>query len=297
MAITFENEQSGEIELKDFLELVDKSHRVLTTDALLSHSDHIRMLSNNRRFLGDVIVRELKNIYDFQPKNNYTAQTVMLGGVAGKFYVRANVWLPARLLHPVNHESEKRMYSFERAHDHNFEFLTAGYLGDGYETHVYEHDGVYGGTAGERVKLSFLEKTTLHQNKVMMYRACRDVHIQMMPANDFSVSINLLAPPIPGSRQYIFDLENSCVSSVLRANYIGQSWLIEAAGHLCDDNISEVLVAIANKKIAPETRLAARRALAVRWPEMEFGGDPICALDNQWPHRGQQEHLGEWQPK
>lgn len=268
MAITIESASSSEIELKDFLELVDKSHKVMTQDALLSHSDHIRMLSNNRRFLCDVIIRELKDIYDFQPKNNYTAQTIMLGGVAGKFYVRANVWLPARLMHPVNYESEKRLYSFERPHDHNFEFLTAGYLGDGYETLIYEYDENFRGNLGERINLSFLEKTTLHQNKVMLYRACRDVHVQKVPVNDFSVSLNLLAPPIPGSRQYIFDLENSCAASILRANYIGQCWLIEAAGRFCDDNITDVLLGIANKDISPETRLAAKRALTERYPEM-----------------------------
>jgi hypothetical protein len=268
MAITIEIEETEAIELHDFLELVDKSNKVITRDVLLSHAIHMKMLSNNRRFLSDLIVRELKDIHDFQPKNNYTAQTIMLGGVAGKFYVRANVWLPARLLHPVNYESEKRLYSFERAHDHNFEFMTAGYLGHGYETHIYEYDGSCKGIIGEKVDLSFLEQTCLHEYKVMLYRASRDIHIQKMPRNDFSISLNLLAPPIPNSKQYIFDLKNSCIESVLRANFIGQRSIIEAAGYICDDNIADVLIDIANKHISPETRLAAKKALSVRRPEI-----------------------------
>ncbi|MBR0820278.1 hypothetical protein [Bradyrhizobium liaoningense] len=268
MAITFGGDEKGEIELRDFLELVDKSNDVMSRDVLISHAGHLRMLSNNRQFLANVIIGELKNIYDFQPKNNYTAQTIMLGGVAGKFYVRANVWLPARLLHPVNYESEKRLYSFERGHDHNFEFITAGYLGNGYETHIYDYDGNCEGYVGEKVELKLLERTVLHQHKVMLYRASRDVHIQKMPADDFSISLNLLAPPIPGSKQYIFDLESQRIASILRANYIGQSWLIEAAGYLCNDDISDVLASIAGRHCSAETRRAAQRALAVRYPDL-----------------------------
>ena|SRR5258708_40346341 len=96
------------------------------------------MLSNNRNFLSTFLISELKNIADFQPMNYYTAQTIMLGGVSNKFYLRANVWVPARLLHKVNGEGEKRLFSFERPHDHNFDFVTVGYFGGGYQTDIYE---------------------------------------------------------------------------------------------------------------------------------------------------------------
>jgi hypothetical protein len=266
MAISMNMTSSSEMELKDFLELVDKSHKTMTEEALLEHAEHLQMLSNNRRFLVDLIIRELKNIYDFQPRNNYTAQTLMLGGVSNKFYVRANIWLPARLLHPVNYQSEKRLYSFERAHDHNFDFLTVGYLGGGYETEIYEYDGQCNGEPGEQIDLKFLERTSLPQHKVMLYRASRDVHIQKLPKDDFSISINLLSPPVCGREQYIFDLDGSVISSVLRADHIGQCWLIEAAGHLCDDNIADVLADIAIRHSSSKTRAAAKKALEVRWP-------------------------------
>ena len=268
MAITINSTASGDIELSDFVELIDKSAPHLTQDDLLAHADHLRMLSNNRRFLVDHIIAELKDIYDFQPKNNYTAQTIMLGGVAGKFYVRANVWLPGRLLHPVNTEGEKRLFSFERAHDHNFDFLTAGYLGRGYETEIYEYDGHCRGELGEKVDLRFLEKTSLPEHKVMLYRAARDIHIQKLPRYDFSISLNLLCPPIPGSEQYIFDLENGTIGNLLRANFVGQRWIIEAAGYLCSDDVSDVLYEIATRHRSEKTRRVARQALAIRWPNI-----------------------------
>jgi len=92
MAITFNSTTTDQIDLGDFLELVDVSGGEMIQDVLISHADHLRMLSNNRQFLTDIINKELTDIYDFQPKNNYTAQTIMLGGVSNKFYVRANVW-------------------------------------------------------------------------------------------------------------------------------------------------------------------------------------------------------------
>jgi len=68
-------------------------------DELSSQGEHLRMLSNNRSFMVDHMVEELKNIHDYQPANSFNAQNILLGGVAGKFTVRANVWLPRRMLH------------------------------------------------------------------------------------------------------------------------------------------------------------------------------------------------------
>jgi len=95
----------------------------------------------------------------------------MLGGVAGMFFLRANVWLPSRLLHKTNAEGEKRLFSFETPHDHNFELLTVGYLGEGYATVIHEYDGPFEGEVGEKVDLRFLKRTSLPEHKVMFYRA------------------------------------------------------------------------------------------------------------------------------
>ena len=120
------------------------------------------MLSNNRSFMVDHIVEELKNIHDYQPTNSFNAQSILLGGVAGKFTVRANVWLPRRMLHGTNADGGRPQFSFEQARDHN-------YVGRGYQTEIWKHNGRCNGDPGERVDLSFLERTTLPEHKVMLY--------------------------------------------------------------------------------------------------------------------------------
>jgi len=92
-----------------------------------------------------------------------------------------------------------------------------------------------------------------------------------MPVNDFSISLNLLGTPIEGSKQYIFDLESGRIESILRANHIGQCWIIEAAGYICDDNVTDVLATIVKSHRSLETRDAARKALSVRYPEVALG--------------------------
>jgi hypothetical protein len=266
MAITHDDACNDTIELAEFVEIVDKSSDHLSIDVLLSHGKHLQMLSNNRKFLVDHIVGELKNIHDYQPSNGWNSQTILLGGVAGKFVVRANVWLPRRMLHGTNADGRKPQFSLEQAHDHNYDFLTVGYLGRGYDTEIWEHDGQCSGEAEEPVDLRFLERTSLPEHKVMLYRASKDVHVQLPPQDDFSISLNLLPPTIPGREQYLFDFERSVVTKTFMAGYLGQQWLMDAAGHLCDDNISDVLSAIATKHASEKTRRAARRSLAIRWP-------------------------------
>ena len=266
MAITVDVACNDTIELSEFIELVDKTSDRLSIDDLLSHAQHLQMLSNNRKFLVDHIVAELKNIHDYQRSNGWNSQIIVLGGVPGKFAVRANVWLPRRMLHRTNADGRKPQFSFEQAHDHNYDFLTVGYHGRGYETEIWENAGECAGEAGERVDLKFLERTTLPEHKVMLYRASKDVHVQLPPQDDFSISLNLLPPPVRGREQYLFDFERSVVTQKFLADSLGQQWLMEAAGHLCDDNISDVLLAISTSHASEQTRRAARRSLARRWP-------------------------------
>jgi hypothetical protein len=216
--------------------------------------------------LEEYIIAELKDITNFQINNHYTAQTLLLGGVPGKFYVRANVWLPKHLLHGINTDGERRLFSYDFAHHHNFDFATVGYIGSGYETDVYEYDSKkVNGNIGEEVKIRFLESTTLPQHKVMIYRAGRDIHVQKLPT-EFSVSINLLAPACRGE-QFAFDLQKGQISNLIRSNFAGQRWLIEAASYLCNDNISDVLHTIALTHSSSRTRDVARTALAVKFPK------------------------------
>ena len=102
-------------------------------------------------------------------------------------------------------------------HDHNFSFLTVGYLGPGYWSDYYEYDyGAVVGFPGEDVALRFVEKSRLEQGKVMLYRAHRDIHLQL-PADAMSVSLNILETSHNSvfRDQYRFDVERSKIAGIM----------------------------------------------------------------------------------
>src|SRR5262249_39292837 len=151
--------------------------------------------------------QELKAWREFQPENAYTAQTLLLA--KGKdFIIRANIWEP-----PASSGDERdwqnSLYYYLIPHDHNFSFMTVGYLGSGYETTLYERDpDLIEDVPGQSPPIRFVERTSLPQGKVMLYRAFRDIHRQEHP-KEFSISLNLmLAQPQLNTRdQYFYDFE------------------------------------------------------------------------------------------
>jgi hypothetical protein len=66
-----------------------------------------------------------QSILSYQSNNLYSSQSLNLGFVPNKFYLRANIWLTTQSLHPINHEGEARLYSYDLPHDHNFDFLAS----------------------------------------------------------------------------------------------------------------------------------------------------------------------------
>ena len=67
-----------------------------------------------------------------------------------------------------------------------------------------------------RSNLRFVEKARLDRGKVMLYRAHRDIHLQL-PADDMSVSLNILETSSSAAfrDQYRFDLETSRIAAVM----------------------------------------------------------------------------------
>jgi hypothetical protein len=265
MAITITSDSDDQIELREFFEYVNGTFKSITLDSLVEMAPYFRRLGNNRKFLASLIADELKAITTFQENNPYSSQSLNLGLVSSKFYLRANVWLPKERLHEINAKGESQLFSYNLPHDHNFDFLTIGYFGPGYRTEIYEYDtsGVVG-EIGEQVEIRFLEKTTLPQGKLMIYRASADIHVQHFP-EAFSISLNVLAPARQPIRdQFVFDLERGKISGVLRSTFSGQKLLIEAAAALCDGNIDDVLESISISHQSNRTREVARKAIETR---------------------------------
>lgn len=175
-------------------------------------------LGRNRHFLADQAVAELESRYSGQGANSYGGQVLMLRPPDGRFVVRANFW-PARDDAVVCASGEAAFF-YDLAHDHNFPFLTWGYLGPGYWSDYYERDGApdVGDDAlpGDPAGLRATGRARLEEGQLRLYRAHRDVHVQR-PPDAFSVSLNILGydPGQVWRGQYRFDVAADRVAEPL----------------------------------------------------------------------------------
>ena len=172
-------------------------------------------LGRNRTFLADLALDELKQRCTRQPTlSGYGAQALVLRPANGRYLLRAAFW-PARGDAMVR-ASGTAPFAYDMAHDHNFAFLTYGYLGPGYWSDYYEFGGVDDALPGDRAGLSFVERSRLAPGKLMLYRAHRDVHVQL-PPDAFSVSLNIMAHDLaqPWRSQYRFDIDRDTIAEAL----------------------------------------------------------------------------------
>ena len=185
-------------------------------ESLQSAAIGLKRLANNRTFLGDMLIKQLESRFrDSGVESAYGPQSIVLSRMRGNSFLRANIW-------PSEDESCFKAsgadaFVYGVPHDHNFAFLTAGYFGPGYGSDYYEYDyETVAGWRGEIADLRFIERTSLGEGKLMLYRANRDVHSQLPPSS-LSVSLNIMhIDPSQGwYDQYGFDLDSNAVTGIL----------------------------------------------------------------------------------
>ncbi|MEM7702107.1 MAG: transposase [Pseudomonadota bacterium] len=182
----------------------------------------LRRLTNNRKFLGCVLVDQLAGRLNgggvHSVDSGYGPQAIILSPLRGSMFLRANIWPAESDL--CFQTSGAKNFVYGVPHDHNFSFLTSGYCGPGYRSDYYEYDYEdVVGYPGEAAGLRFVERSALHEGKLMLYRAHVDVHSQL-PPEALSVSLNVMhVDPAQGwFDQYGFDLERGQVTRVLSPN-------------------------------------------------------------------------------
>ncbi|MEC3912259.1 transposase [Sphingobium sp. CR2-8] len=185
-------------------------------EGLAAAAPMLHALSRNRDFLSDLAIAELKDRCAGQRRvNPYSAQVVLLHPPTDRYVLRAAFW-PAERDHVVR-SSGPSAFLYHVPHDHSFDFLTVGYLGPGYASDYYAYDpGDVIGADGEAVSLRFVERSSLSEGKMLLYRANRDVHAQL-PAESLSVSLNILAsaPDQGWRRQYRFDTARGAIAECM----------------------------------------------------------------------------------
>lgn len=185
-------------------------------DSLVDAAPLLARLGANPDFLADLAIAELKERCAGQvAANAYGAQVFLLRPPTGRYVLRANFW-PA-LADSVVRASGGAAFFYGHAHDHNFTFVTHGYLGPGYWSDYWERDPkAVIGVPGEAAGLRATGRQRLEPGRLMLYRARRDVHRQL-PPDSFSVSLNILAydPAQPWIEQYRFDVEHRTIAEGL----------------------------------------------------------------------------------
>lgn len=185
-------------------------------DAFASWGPLLARLGRNPDFLAELAIEELKTRCAAQHAGNgYGAQVFLLRPPNGRYVLRANFW-PARE-DPITRASGPAAFFYDLPHDHNFPFITYGYLGPGYWSDYYEYEGIsLTGLPGEDAGLRFVERARLDPGKLMLYRMRRDIHVQL-PPDGMSVSLNLLGadPAQPWLDQYRFDISRGTIAAGL----------------------------------------------------------------------------------
>ncbi|NHK27628.1 transposase [Parvularcula flava] len=244
-----------------------REERIDTTriDSFAQAATPLYCLANNRRFLADLAIEELKQAYsDTEAVYAYTAQVMILYRTTGwqdNFFIRANIW-PA-LTDPIVKATGTGPFFYHRPHDHNFNFLTVGYEGPGYSSNYYEYDAdKVDGYPGEHVPgLIYCGTTSLNRGRVMLYRAGVDVHDQL-PPDSLSISLNIVENTARTriTDQYAFDLEKAVITQII--NIAPSPALFSAALLLDRENTEGIVQDIAENAASGYTRFNAIKALA-----------------------------------
>ena len=260
---------------EDAIELADLVERLETggfdsedEDNFASFGPDLKKLANNRSFLADLMVAELKQRCEGQVRDNqYSAQVIMLHSASKRFIIRANFW-PALKDSVIRHSGTDPFF-YGVPHDHNFSFLTVGYFGPGYWSDYYEYDyGEVVGYPGEDVNLRFVEKSRLEPGKVMLYRAHRDVHLQL-PADEMSVSINIVETSHSSvfRDQYRFDVAQRKVDGILTRTSLEP--MLALAAHYGGEEGLDLIAEFAAGHPSDRIRWCALRARAAAEPDID----------------------------
>ena len=245
----------------------------------------LRRLANNRDFLGDLLISQLRDGFrNAAADSAYGPQAIILSRIHNGCFLRANIW-PSED-DSVFRASGARTFVYGVPHDHNFSFLTAGYFGPGYISDYYEYDyDAVSGYSGEQPGLRFSQRSALCEGRMLLYRAHRDVHSQL-PPKSMSVSLNIMQidPAREWFDQYRFDLETGAITGVL--NPTSTECFLRCAVGLGGEAAVALAAHFGRHHPSDRMRLASYEARAMLggdvdglWREAEVSGSAMVAKE------------------
>ncbi|ALN89977.1 MULTISPECIES: hypothetical protein [Lysobacter] len=159
-------------------------------DSIADAAPVLAAYASDSGLVARTMAQSMRSILDGQPPPFVAPQCYVIAR-RRHIMIRANVWTPLKQTGALR-KNEERVYSYDTAHDHNFNFLTIGYFGAGYRTHIVQIDpSQLNGEIGDSAPILDSEVTSLPKGKIMLYQAHRDVHRQA-PPDELSISLNVL---------------------------------------------------------------------------------------------------------
>jgi hypothetical protein len=283
-----ESAEQQSCELGECVEaLADTGFDPANEDSIRRAAAWLRRLGNNRSFLGDLMLEQLRNRHREEAElSSYGPQVIMLSRPDREFFLRANIW-PSEGEHAYR-ASGGDTFVYSLAHDHNFDFLTVGYFGPGYWSDCYTYDyEALDGWVGEKANLQFVERSALSEGKLLHYRAHLDVHRQW-PPDSLSVSLNVMHMGAAQGwfDQYLFEVDSDTVTGIAGTG-ASETFLRIAVGLGLEEAL-DVAERFGRNHPCDRMRLAAWDARAAYapddstrdalWREAELAGSGMVAM-------------------
>jgi len=253
------------VSVEEFVDFVQAQVDLSDLDSIATAAPLLRGLANDRQLVVSRLNQQVLNL--FRSESVPSAQVIYLGE-GRDFYLRANVW-PA-LADLSSGRVHQDQFSYNLAHDHNYNFMTVGYHGPGYITDMYEYDNhVVTGKLGEPVELRYVERIHFRTGMVMLYEASRDAHTQLAP-EDLSITLNFMisTPEVRLRDQYFFDLESGTLLDYpVETDGSRRISILRMAADVGDANTQQLLADLAQSHPCRRTRLAGYEGLARLRPQ------------------------------
>ena len=253
-------------------ELVKFVNQNVNPDNIDSIMNAVPMLAayNNQDVIGTIFKKYLENYREGSLAKSYTPQSYPIA-VGSSFLLRMNLWTPCAVRQDLQlAKIERTMNSIDVAHDHNFNLLTIGHFGPGYNTDLFEYDErTISGFVGEKVDLTSTGSAQLSRGKVILFEQNMDIHIQHAPES-ISASLNLVFQSSGGSnnRQYVFDTQAGRISSIAPTRVESRTSLLGLAFDLNKECLDERIMQVANRSECPYSREVAHDLMIQRYGEI-----------------------------
>lgn len=261
----------GTITFLDFLDYVKAKVPLDTEEKIEDCVAPLVALSNSAKPLIQEIVTKFLHNFTAEASAivDYLSNSIVLFEQHDHL-VRLNLWRPLPPRSRFN-AFNGRMYAYGYPHDHDFDLLTVGALGPGYETDIFQYDrSRVSGFPGEAVSTELKGRFRLLPQSVLFYEQSKDIHIQY-PCDKLSVSINLISQSrVKGGGQFVFDSEGTHVRGI--PEYAGAK-IIKLAEMMIDlevDGFEETIKEMARRSADPFVQQMLRAKLE-RYEDAKFG--------------------------